>query len=94
MNVDQTVNNDVYKLRTLRQLSEMFGGATTTPAVGGWVSASGALVVEHVDIVYSFCTSEQLTEKIDDIIKICQDLKKDMGQEAITLEVNGGVKFI
>ena len=61
MNVDQTINNNGYKLRTLRQLSEMFGGATTTPAVGGWVSASGALVVEHVDIVYSFCTSEQLT---------------------------------
>lgn len=92
--VNQTTDNRKQVERVIRELSTMFGGATASSAVGGWVAASGETVIEHVTIVYSFCTSEGLKNHIDDILNICESLKIEMSQEAITLEINGQVKFI
>ncbi len=72
----------------------MFGGATATQAVGGWATATGEIVTEKITIVYSFCTSDQLHENINNVLNICETLKKEMTQEALTLEINGQVKFI
>lgn len=93
-NVNESVDNSVQVRRTITELSQMFGGATATEAIGGWVCDSGETVLEKVTIIYSFCTSEQLNERIEDIISICENLKREMTQEAITLEINGQVKFI
>lgn len=92
--VNQTTDNRKQVERVIRELSTMFGGATASSAVGGWVAASGETVIEHATIVYSFCTSEGLKNHIDDILNICESLKIEMSQEAITLEINGQVKFI
>lgn len=93
-NVNESCDNSKQVISVIRELSQMFGGATASDAVGGWVAESGETVIEHVKIVYSFCTSEQLTERFDDVYAICQRIKKEMSQEAVTLEVNGQCKFV
>lgn len=94
IDVDKEVNNEQQVLQIIKKLSLLFGGATASDAVGGWVANDGQTVIEKIKIVYSYCTSEQLKENIDTILEICENLKKEMLQEAITLEINGQVKFI
>ena len=93
-NVNESVDNSEQVKSVIKELSVLFGGATASDAVGGWVTESGEIVVEHVTIVYSFCTSEQLKDHFDDIYSIAQRIKKEMTQEAVTLEINGQVKFV
>lgn len=94
VDVDKEVNNEQQVLQIIKKLSLLFGGATASDAVEGWVANDGQTVIEKIKIVYSYCTSEQLKENIDTILEICENLKKEMLQEAITLEINGQVKFI
>lgn len=94
INVSEECDNTQYVKNTIKQLSTWFGGATATPAIGGWVSAAGEVVVENVSIVYSFCTTEKLQEYAADIIELCKTIKHEMRQEAVTLEINGQVKFV
>lgn len=94
VDVDKEVNNEQQVLQIIKRLSLLFGCATASDAVGGWVANDGQTVIEKIKIVYSYCTSEQLKENIDTILEICENLKKEMLQEAITLEINGQVKFI
>lgn len=94
INVNEKIDNSEYVISVIRELSSMFGGATASDAVGGWVSESGETVIERVKIVYSFCSSEQLNERFDDVYEICQRIKREMNQEAVTLEVNGQCKFV
>lgn len=94
INVSKECDNTEYVKNTIKQLSTWFGGATATPAIGGWVSAAGEVVVENVSIVYSFCTTEDLQKYAADIIALCESIKHDMRQEAVTLEINGQVKFV
>lgn len=94
VNVNEQVDNSDYVKRTIGELADLFGGATATQAVGGWRCANGELVIENTTIVYSFCTSEQLREHFNDVYGICERLKAEMSQEAVTLEVNGQVKFV
>jgi hypothetical protein len=94
INVNEECDNTQYVKNTIKQLSTWFGGATATPAIGVWVSAAGEVVVENVSIVYSFCTTEDLQKYAADIIALCKSIKHDMRQEAVTLEINGQVKFV
>ena len=41
VNVNEPVDNKQQVIAVIRQLSTMFGGATVSDAVGGWVSESG-----------------------------------------------------
>lgn len=78
----------------LAELSKLFGGATASKSVGAWMSDSCGLVLEDVTIVYAFCTSEQAGEHFADVYAICEKIKREMSQEAVTLEYNGQVKFV
>lgn len=94
LNVNEQTDNTAQVMNIIRKLSTLFGGATASDAVGGWVAENGQTVIEKVKIVYSFCTSDQLKQHISTIIEICEELKNEMSQEAITLEINGQVKFV
>ena len=94
VNVSEQTDNSEQVKNVIRELSQLFGGATATQAVGGWVSESGETILERVTIVYSFCTSEQLREHFEDVYAIAQRIKQEMSQEAVTLEINGQVKFV
>ncbi len=75
-------------------MSIFFGGATASDAIGGWVDKNGKLVTEKVTIIYSYCTTDKLKEYFEAVLLMCKEIKESMKQEAITLEVNGQVKFI
>lgn len=93
-NVNVPIDNSEQVRSVITELSRLFGGATATQAVGGWVSESGETILEKVSIVYSFCTSEQLREHFEDVYGIAQRIKHEMQQEAVTMEINGQVKFV
>lgn len=94
INVNESTDNTEYVKRVITELASMFGGATASKAVGGWVSASGETIIEDVTIVYAFCTEKQLQDNFHKVLSICETLKKEMSQEAISLEVNGQLAFI
>lgn len=92
--VNKHIDNRQEVTRVIGELSDLFGGATATQALGGWRCADGSVVVENVTIVYSFCTTEQATEHAADVVAIAQRICKEYNQEAVTVEYNGQVKFI
>lgn len=93
-NAVESCDNAEMVKRVLTTLSNLFGGATATDAIGGWVSTEHGLITERVTIVYSFCKSEAFANNIDAILELCEAIKSEMNQEAVTLEYNGQVKFI
>lgn len=94
VDVDKPTNNSDMVTHVMRELSALFGGATSTQACGAWIDTQGNTIIEKVTIVYSFCTSEQAATHFEKVIALCTHIKNEMNQEAVTLEYNGQVKFI
>jgi hypothetical protein len=91
--VNVKVINDKYVAKIEKELSKLFGGATTIVASGSYVSDAGMLVQEKVNIVNAF--TDRLTNKdIDIVIGLCEWLKTEMKQECVSLEVNNELYFI
>ncbi len=94
INVDKEYYSSVYVERTLAFLSSKFGGSTSTNALGAWVTENGSLVKEKVTIVLSYCDPVGLEEHIESIYEFCLQIKKDLSQEAIALEINNELYLI
>lgn len=94
VNVTEQADNREQVNKVMRDLSEMFGGATSTEAVGCWLTEDGRQVMERITKVYSFTTSAKAAEMFERVINLCEWLKREMKQEAISLEYNGQLKFI
>lgn len=75
-------------------LSDSFGGATSCEAVGYWNSPSAGLVREKSTMIFAYCSDEDLKKHIDDVINFCLNMKKELSQDAIALELNGEMYFI
>ena len=91
--VNSCDNTEMVKY-VMTELSKLFGGATASKSVGGWMSQTHGLILEDVTIVYAYCTSGQAAKHFEDVFAICEKIKHDMKQEAVTLEYNGQVKFV
>ena len=78
----------------LNLLSSFFGGATSYKAIGCWQSKEQGLIKEKVIICESYCKQDALEKNIDQIINFCENVKEEMKQEAISLEVNNELYFI
>ncbi len=52
------------------------------------------LVKEEVTICESYCTTEDFKKSINDVVDYCENLKDEMKQEAVSLEVNNELYFI
>ena len=87
VSVDQEIDNAAYVERVARTLSACFGGATASPVRGYWVS-------ESTTMVFAYCSTADAEKYIDDVVSLCYELKREMGQEAIALEYNGEMYFI
>ena len=94
VNINKRINNNKQVMSIIKQMSLLFGGATSYKCTGGWVAENGEIVTEQVNIVYSFCNKKSLQNNLSKVINICQQIKKDMKQEAVTLEINGKAAFI
>ena len=72
---------------TKRVMANWFGGATAYRALGSWLSGAGGLVEEDVTIVESYCSEDQLTAHVGDVITHARHLKAVLSQESIAIEV-------
>ena len=88
-NVDESVDNSEWVTKTLTLLANCFGGATSTKALGAWVTKDGNLVKEKVELCFSFAKQKDLEKNIDAIYDYCLAMRMELRQEAVALEVNG-----
>jgi len=94
MEVNKEINNTEFVDRAASLFSSCFGGSTSTPALGYWLSNTQGLIKERTTIVFAYCNNNQLEQNIDQVVDFCENLKKEMSQEAIALEINGEMYFI
>lgn len=93
-NVNAEIDNTKQVEATAALLSTLFGGATSTPALGYWMSPAAGLVAEKTTVVFAYASDKDLQDKIGDVVDLCEELKNTMHQEAIALEINGDMYFI
>ena len=87
----QHINNQHFVEKCAKLMSDIFGGATSTDAVGFWTSPERGLERENTRLVFSY--AENL-DKIDAVIDFCEFLKKELNQDAIALEIDAQMYFI
>ena len=73
-------------------LSECFGGATSTPALGYWMSNTVGLVKKYY-MIFAYASDTDLQANIEKVISFCENLKTELTQESIALEINGEMYF-
>lgn len=94
INVDIPFDNSEWVSKTVDFLGEKFGGATTTEAFGAWVASNGKLVKEKVDLCYSFASQELLSEYISNVYDFCLNMRIELRQERVGLEINGSLYWV
>lgn len=91
---DKPTDNAAQVERVAREFCGWFGGATAQPSTGYWISDNAGLVREAVTIVYAACTADQLRDRLPDVLTLAQQIKQDMSQEAVSVELNGALYII
>lgn len=94
VDVDKAVDNSAQVDAAAALLSGLFGGATSSPAVGYWLTSSGQLVKEKTTVVFAFAAEKALEDGAAQVVDFCRNLKEEMRQEAIALEIDGAMYFI
>jgi hypothetical protein len=79
--------------RAQRFMATLFGGATVIAAAGSWMTEDGQLVSEPITLVYSF-TDTLTTDVLVQIRAFAAALKAELKQEAIAVEIDGGLHFV
>ena len=92
--INKQIDNTEYINQCASLLSECFGGATSTPALGYWMSNTAGLVKENTTMIFAYASEKDLQAKIEKIIDFCENLKAELKQDAIALEINGEMYFI
>lgn len=92
--INHATDNAAQVERVAREFCGWFGGATAQPSAGYWISDNAGLVREAVTIVYAACTADQLRERLPDVLTLAQQIKQDMAQEAVSVELNGALYII
>lgn len=92
--VNTAADNARYVKMAAAALSNLFGGATATPAIGYWMSDAAGLVEEKTTVVYAYAAGADLERGLDTVIDFCADMRADLQQEAVSLEIDGSLYFI
>ena len=92
--VAEACDNTAQVERVARLLSGWFGGATSSPALGYWLSESAGLVAERTTVVFAFAAEKDFAEYLEDVVNLCGELCHEMQQEAVALEVDGAMYFV
>ena len=94
ININEQIDNTKYVDKIATLLSDCFGGSTSSLALGYWTSPAAGLVKERTTIVFAYCNESDLQNNIEKVIDACTDLKTELKQDAIALEINGEMYFI
>lgn len=78
----------------LANFSKWFGGATVIDGVGAWMSDTFGLVKEPIKLVYAFMSQEAYAQHGDDVFALASAMRADMGQEAVSVEVDGELNLV
>ena len=92
--IDKEVDTSSYIDGAASLMSNLFGGATSTPALGYWLSPAAGLVKEVSTMVFAYCSDSDLANGIDELVNFCEKIKTELKQEVIALEINGEMYFI
>lgn len=92
--VNTAADNAHYVKMAAATLSNLFGGATATPAIGYWMSDAAGLVEEKTTVVYSYAAGADLERGLDVVIDFCADMRAELQQEAISLAIDDSMYFI
>mgnify|MGYP003227436165 FL=1 len=76
VDIDKEIDNKKFVDRAATLLSDCFGGATSTDALGYWTSPTAGLVKEKTTMVFAYASEKDLRNKLDQVIDLCEDLKK------------------
>lgn len=88
---EETINKWIKSAKI--RFAELFGGFTSTNAVGGWVSPIHGLVEESVTIVSSFTDDIGLT-RLGEVKAFASRLAEALSQEAVAVEVDHSLQFV
>ena len=94
VHADKPVSNEKEVKATAELLAKLFGGATSSSAIGYWMSQTAGLIREKTTIVFAYCQQADLEAHIEEVVAYCETLKTAMSQESIALEVNGTMYFV
>lgn len=62
VNINETIDNTEFVNKAATLLSECFGGATSTEALGYWVSDTAGLVKENTTMVFAYAGEDEGTK--------------------------------
>lgn len=91
--VADAADNTEQVKKTAALLADLFGGSTSTAALGYWLSPVAGLVAENTTVVFAYASDADLQNGIAAVVDHCEALKQEMGQEAVALEINGEMYF-
>lgn len=95
INANQEFDSTQKVEETLKFMGSKFGGATSFKAKGSWVREfDSSLVIEDITICVSYTSQEKLEESIEDLKKFCMDMKKELNQESIAIELKDSLYLI
>ena len=87
-------NTSEWIARAASLLSSRFGGATSSPAVGYWLSDVHGLIRENTTIVFAYAAEQALEAGVDAVVDFCAEMRDALDQEAVALEIDGEMYFI
>jgi hypothetical protein len=86
--VDRPIDTRDHVERTLTFFTQRFGGATASLAHGAWNSDKAGVVSEQVHLVMSHTTKEGLDRHLDEVIEHMKQIKRELAQEAMAIEID------
>ena len=92
--INKEIDTTEYVDKTATLLSNCFGGATSTPSLGYWVSPTASLVKEKSTMVFAYCSDTDLQKYADLVVDWCDTMRNELKQDAIALEITGEMYFI
>ena len=92
---DETGAHPIDNMKYVDQIAEIlsttFGGATSSDAIGYWMSSERGLEKENTRIVFAYA---ETLDRINIVLDWCEWLKKELRQDAIALEIDQHMYFI
>ena len=94
LDVDVMFDNTHQVKSAIHFFGGLFGGAVSNQADGVWKSEDKGLVTEQVTIVRAFVSQQLLDTHLNSVIDYAGQLKAEMQQEAIALDVDGQLVLV
>lgn len=83
-----------YIERTLNFLSQLFGSSSGYPRQSVSESGQPGIASEKINIIQTYVTKSDIDRHLGDVLAFVENLKTELGQEVMALEVNHNVMLV